>query len=251
MRNWESALSVLEALRERGQAAGHGWTLDTEFLLPHQRHVIALAGQGLVELARREDRAELSAIEGRSIRWAARPTPHGHDTLTYTRLRSRADRAPADAATGRVVELIPSQMAARRVFLSLTCQLKIPPAAGLAEQVRTAACDHGIKRWRMHLTEGQIASVAYGFLRHRITGFAAEANRFTREYDATYGPPPPDGQRPPTAATVHTERQAADETAARASRCRPLPRARPVSEASRPDSPRHGPDPATVNTMAR
>jgi hypothetical protein len=33
MRSWERALSVLEALRERGQAAGHGWTLDTE--LPH------------------------------------------------------------------------------------------------------------------------------------------------------------------------------------------------------------------------
>lgn len=36
MRNWEKALSVLEALRERGQAAGHGWTLDTELLPPHQ-----------------------------------------------------------------------------------------------------------------------------------------------------------------------------------------------------------------------
>jgi hypothetical protein len=32
MRSWERALSVLEAPYERGQAAGHGWTLDTEFL---------------------------------------------------------------------------------------------------------------------------------------------------------------------------------------------------------------------------
>nr|WP_248297614.1 DUF6417 family protein [Streptomyces sp. S1D4-11] len=30
----------------------------------------------------------------------------------------------------------------------------------MAEQVRTASCDHGIKRWRLHLTQEQIASVA-------------------------------------------------------------------------------------------
>ncbi len=71
MRSWESALSVLEALCERGQAAGHGWTLDTEFVPPHQQHMSSLENQGLVELAGREDRAELSALEGRPMRWAA------------------------------------------------------------------------------------------------------------------------------------------------------------------------------------
>ncbi|MFF4733865.1 hypothetical protein ACFY3M_53680 [Streptomyces mirabilis] len=72
MRSWESALSVLEALCERGQAAGHGWTLDTELVPPHPQHVSALENQGLVELAGREDRAELSALEGRFVRWAVR-----------------------------------------------------------------------------------------------------------------------------------------------------------------------------------
>jgi hypothetical protein len=64
MRGWERELSVLEALRERGQAAGHGWTLATELLPPHQQHVNALENQGLAELACREDRAELPALEG-------------------------------------------------------------------------------------------------------------------------------------------------------------------------------------------
>ncbi|MGW1761050.1 hypothetical protein [Streptomyces mirabilis] len=54
MESWESALSVLEALCERGQAAGHGWTLDTEPLQPYQQHVNALEDHGLVELADRE-----------------------------------------------------------------------------------------------------------------------------------------------------------------------------------------------------
>ncbi|MFF1744090.1 hypothetical protein [Streptomyces mirabilis] len=65
MRSWERALSVLEALCERGQATGHGWTLDTELLPPRQQQVNALENQGLVEPACREDRAELSALEGR------------------------------------------------------------------------------------------------------------------------------------------------------------------------------------------
>ncbi|MEU1534941.1 DUF6417 family protein [Streptomyces fagopyri] len=86
------------------------------------------------------------------------------------------------------MELVPSQMAALRVFIHLADRLRIPPAHGLAEQVRTASCDHGIKRSRLHLTEDQIASVAYGFWLHRMTGSAAEANRFSREYGVSYTP---------------------------------------------------------------
>ncbi|MER6442694.1 DUF6417 family protein [Streptomyces sp. NPDC001185] len=190
MRGWERALSVLEALCERGQAVGHGWTLDTEFLLLHQQQAGALAGQGLVELAGREDRAELSVLEGRPVRWAARLTPHGHDTLTYGRIRPRADPAAADTGGRQVVELIPSQMAALRVFTGLDGRLRVPPAEGLAEQVRAAACDHGINRWRLHLTPEQITSVAYGFWLHRMTGSAAEAKRFAREYGALHNPFP-------------------------------------------------------------
>ncbi|MEU1567722.1 DUF6417 family protein [Streptomyces mirabilis] len=189
MRNWERALSVLEALYERGQAAGHGWTLDTELLLSHQQQVNVLEGQGLVELACGEDRAELSVLEGRPVRWAARLTPYGHDTLAYGQSRPRAEHSPGEAASDRqVVELIPSQMAALRVFIGLTGQLRVPPVDGLAEQVRTASCDHGIKRWRLHLTQEQMGSVAYGLWLHRMTGSAAEANRFGREYGVVYSP---------------------------------------------------------------
>ncbi|MEU1535656.1 DUF6417 family protein [Streptomyces fagopyri] len=93
------------------------------------------------------------------------------------------------------MELIPSQMAAVRVFIHLADGLRISPADGLAEQVRTASCDHGINRWRLHLTTVQIVSVAYGFWLHRMTGSTAETNRFSREYGVSYTPAL-DGQDP-------------------------------------------------------
>jgi hypothetical protein len=189
MRGWERALSVLEALCERGQAAGHGWTLETELLLSHQQQVNVLESQGLVELAGREDRAELSVVEGRPVRWAARLTPYGHDTLVYGCSRPRAEPSSGEAASDRqLVELIPSQMMALRVFVGLTGQLRVPSADGLGEQVCTASCDHGIKRWRLYLTPEQMESVAYGLWLHRMTGSAAEANRFGREYGVVYSP---------------------------------------------------------------
>jgi hypothetical protein len=139
MRSGERALSVLEALRERGEAAGHGWTLDTELLPPHLQQVNALENQALVELASREDRAELSALEGRPVRWAARLTPYGHDTLAYGQSRARAEPSSGNTGLNRqLVELIPSQMAALRVR-DLADQLRMPPADGLAEQVRAAS----------------------------------------------------------------------------------------------------------------
>ncbi|MFF1605667.1 hypothetical protein ACFVYV_51595 [Streptomyces mirabilis] len=139
MRSGERALSVLEALRERGEAAGHGWRLDTELLPPHLQQVNALENQALVELASREDRAELSALEGRPVRWAARLTPYGHDTLAYGQSRPRAEPSSGNAGLNRqLVELVPSQMAALRVR-DLADQLRMPPADGLAEQVRAAS----------------------------------------------------------------------------------------------------------------
>ncbi|MFJ1536784.1 DUF6417 family protein [Streptomyces mirabilis] len=200
MRSWERALSVLEALCERGQAAGHGWTLDTELLPSHQQQANALENQGLVELAGREERAELSVLEGRPVRWAARPTPYGHDTLAYGCSRPRAEPPPSEAAPDwQPVELIPSQMAALRVFVGLADQLQVPPADGLAEQVRTASCDHGIKRWRLYLTPEQMESVAYGLWLHRMTGSAAEGNRFGREYGVVHSPARASDEGPPVA----------------------------------------------------
>ncbi|MCZ0999662.1 DUF6417 family protein [Streptomyces mirabilis] len=92
-------------------------------------------------------------------------------------------------------------MAALRVFVGLTGQLRVPPADGLVEQVRTASCDHGIKRWRLYLTPEQMVSVAYGLWLHRMTGSATEANRFGREYGVVHSPARAgdEGPRPPTA----------------------------------------------------
>ncbi|MFF2518738.1 DUF6417 family protein [Streptomyces sp. NPDC058086] len=81
-------------------------------------------------------------------------------------------------------------MTALRVFVHLAGQLRVAPAEGLAEQVRAALCDHGIKRWRLHLTEEQMRSAAYGFWMHRMTGSAAEGNRFAREYGIVHTPGP-------------------------------------------------------------
>lgn len=48
---------------------------------------------------------------------AARLTPYGHDTRTYGQSRPRAEPPPEEEADRQAVELIPSQMAARRVFV--------------------------------------------------------------------------------------------------------------------------------------
>lgn len=71
--------------------------LDTEVFLTQRENATALEKRGLVELAGREDRAELSAWEGRPVRWGARLTPYGHDTLAYA--RSRPQPAPSPGGT--------------------------------------------------------------------------------------------------------------------------------------------------------
>ncbi|MER6785755.1 hypothetical protein ABT330_14225 [Streptomyces sp. NPDC000658] len=68
----DSAVTVLEMVADQQEAAGYGWALDWD-LRPVKQRVFNLAARGLVELAGREDRAELSAWEGRAARWAARP----------------------------------------------------------------------------------------------------------------------------------------------------------------------------------
>ncbi|MER5908514.1 DUF6417 family protein [Streptomyces mirabilis] len=136
------------------------------------------------------------------MRWAARLTPYGHGTLTYGRSRPRAEPPPGEEADRQAVELIPSQMAAPRVFVGLADRLRMPPADGLAEQVRAASCDHGIKRWRLYLTPEQVASVAYGLWLHPMTGSATEANRFAREYGVVHSPARDSGEGPPAVGVV-------------------------------------------------
>ncbi|MFE2973058.1 DUF6417 family protein, partial [Streptomyces sp. NPDC059340] len=89
-----------------------------------------------------------------------------------------------------------------RVFGGLADQLRVPPVDGLAEQVRTASCDHGINRWRLYLTQEQMGSVAYGLWLHRMTGSAAEANRFAREYGVAHTPSPSEQDGPTPGAVV-------------------------------------------------
>ncbi|MDX3697363.1 DUF6417 family protein [Streptomyces europaeiscabiei] len=60
----------------------------------------------------------------------------------------------------------------------------------MAEQARTARCDHGARRWLLYLTPEQMESVAYGFWLHRMTGSAMEANHFARDYGSTHRPAP-------------------------------------------------------------
>ncbi|MFF1545014.1 DUF6417 family protein [Streptomyces sp. NPDC058291] len=71
---------------------------------------------------------------------------------------------------------------------TLKTSVTTPPAEGLAERVRTAVHDRGAGRWRLMLTQEQMESVAYGFWLHRLTGSAAEANRFHRDYGVLHSP---------------------------------------------------------------
>lgn len=179
---------MLREVADRQETAGHGWALDGD-LRPVKQRVFNLAGRGLVELAGREDRAELSAWEGRPVRWAARPTPCGHALLVYSRLRPQP--APDDPGPGlRRVELIPAQMTALRLFVALADQLRVPPASGLAERVRGARREQGTNRHVLYLSPEQMESVAYGFWLHSMSGSALEANRFARDYDVAHDPAP-------------------------------------------------------------
>ncbi|MEV0982615.1 DUF6417 family protein [Streptomyces sp. NPDC049915] len=183
----QSRLDALRSLRERETGSGYGWVLSTDVPPGLQQSLQTAAAQGLVELADREVRAELSAYEGRPVLWAARLSAQGHDVLTYL----NASPAPTPhstppAASEQVIELRPAQMDALRVYTNLAPVLRVAPADGLVERVRTAHFDRPNNRWRMTLTPGQIDSVAYAFHLRALSGSVAEANWFAREYGITY-----------------------------------------------------------------
>lgn len=184
----DRALEALKSVWSCEVQAEHGWVLDAA-APSTQRSARLLAGEGLVATADRETRAELSAWEGRPVRWAVRLSAIGHDLLAYAGVRP----APTPLGPGpgeQLVELAPSQMTALRVFVGLAGELKSPLAPGLAEQVRTAVYDRGARRWQLGLTQEQMESAAYGFWLHRLTGSAAEANRFGRDYKVLFIPEP-------------------------------------------------------------
>ncbi|MGV9625420.1 DUF6417 family protein [Streptomyces sp. NPDC003487] len=191
----QSRLDVLRSLRERETAAVYGWVLSTDVPPGLQQSLQTAAAQGLVELADREIRAELSAHEGRPVLWAARLSDQGHDVLTY--LDASPDPTPSrtpPAAEERVIELRPAQMDALRVYANVAPVLRVPPADGLVERVRTAYFDRPGNRWRMTLTTAQIDSVAYAFYLRALSGSVAEANWFAREYGVTFRIEPATGR---------------------------------------------------------
>jgi hypothetical protein len=181
---------ALAVLWERQQASEHGWVLEGPEHISQREGVAALERAGLAELAGREVRAELSAWEGRPVRWAARLTGQGHDVLAYHRHGPAISR-PEPGPGQTLVQLRPAQMDAVRVFVSLTADhLYHAPAAGLEEQVRAAVHDRALGRWLLCLTREQVKSVAYGLWLHSMTRSVAEANRFGREYGIVYRPTP-------------------------------------------------------------
>ncbi|MER7178562.1 DUF6417 family protein [Streptomyces hyaluromycini] len=164
---------------------------------PLHHHVQVLAAQGLVELADRETRAELSAWEGRPVRWAARLPAAGHDVFAFAQLLP-GPASPVPAADAQMVELLPSQMMVVQMYLALVRagQTKVMPAEGLAEQARDAVHDRPAARWRLYLTQTQMESVAYALWLRQITGSAAEARRFARDYGTVHAPGPAVGRSP-------------------------------------------------------
>ncbi|MER6062361.1 DUF6417 family protein [Streptomyces sp. NPDC001792] len=182
MRDKTSRVELLRALRDREQQGQQGWVLSSDLPPGLQQAAEAAARQGLVRLADREMRAELSAYEGRPVLWAARLTAEAHDALAY----AEASPAPAPrsqpAEGERLIELRPVEMDAVRVYLSIRRELRVPPADGLAERVRTAFYDRPNNRWTMCLTPEQIESVAYALHLRSISGSITEANRFARAY---------------------------------------------------------------------
>lgn len=125
----------LEALRdlcEREREAERGWVLSSDLLPRLQQAVESAAGHGLVELADREMRAELSVYAGWPILWAARLSPHGRDVVTYT--DASPDPAPdhESVADGeRLVELYRTERDALRLYVLLGKRLRVQPAEGL------------------------------------------------------------------------------------------------------------------------
>lgn len=193
LRNAENRIALLDMLWEHEQTTREAWVVDCVPVQVQQR-VEALVSGGLVELANREIRAELSARLSRPVRWAARLTSSGHDAHTYAHARPpQCFDEPGPGPGERLVELRPAQMDAVRVFVSLARDLTTGPAEGLAERVRTAPFSRRDNRWRLFLTQEQTTSVAYALYLHRLTKSEAEANSFARDYGIVYRPSPPTG----------------------------------------------------------
>lgn len=194
MRGSEKRIAVLKVLYGHERGAHEAWVLADAVPVSLQQSAEVAVRDGLVELADRETRAELSVLTSRPVRWAARLTSHGRDALAYAHARPlEVTDGPQPGLGERLVELRPAQMSAVRAFVSLAHALATAPADGLAERVHGASFSRAANRWRLCLNYEQIASVAYGLYLHRLSGSEAEANRFARDYGVAYRPSQQDG----------------------------------------------------------
>ncbi|MEU5438889.1 hypothetical protein AB0G73_36930 [Streptomyces sp. NPDC020719] len=176
-----AALRVLAA----GEAVGHGW-------VGPQCGISAavfrsLAGQGLCEMAGEELLPTLGF--GRQVGWAVRLSTDGHDALLYEASRSAAPpprpERPTDPALRRVT-LPPADLVVLRRYVTLSAQLRCPPAEGLEDALREAHQDAPGGRYELWLTEPQMDSVARAFFMERVAGATAAGNRYAREHGAIY-----------------------------------------------------------------
>ncbi|KPI22739.1 hypothetical protein OV320_1436 [Actinobacteria bacterium OV320] len=71
----DKTLDLLRTVEARRRRAEHGWAVDA-VLAPVKQRVLNLADRGLIDLADREERAALSAWEGRPVRFPG-PAPPG------------------------------------------------------------------------------------------------------------------------------------------------------------------------------
>ncbi|MEU6477989.1 DUF6417 family protein [Streptomyces sp. NPDC047017] len=180
-------VEVLRKLWDLEAEARSGWVVLDDLLPQFQQAVDAAVGQGLVESADRETLAELSAPEDRPVSRAVRLSAAGFDALIY----ADAEPAPAPRRDGpaddeKLVELRPAEMDAVRRYVRLSARLRVPPADGLAERVRTSSFDRAGNRWSLFLNAEQIESVAYAFYLRSVGGPVTEANRFARLYGVIF-----------------------------------------------------------------
>ncbi|MGW6925911.1 DUF6417 family protein [Streptomyces sp. NPDC054950] len=114
------------------------------------------------------------------------------------------------------------------------------------DEVRTACCDHRVNRWVLHLTDDQIASVAYVFWLHKTTGVSGELKWLRPAPPEQHRCPAHRPGRPPPRATAH---RMAHRVAGRRSPAPPQ-RPRPGEHLRRhPRQHSHPPEPALIRSL--
>ncbi|MBZ4321208.1 DUF6417 family protein [Streptomyces huiliensis] len=182
----DAEYEALLTLRDLEGQQRHGWATDGCGVAPQA--VERLRAAGLCETA---GRSALAALPG-PPRWAARLTPEGHDALVYLPARRWGDGGaapdPGLPAGTREVRLRPQAMEVLRLYLGLGPRLRRPPAPGLEEAVRTARRADKGSAWTLHVTDAQLASIAYAMWLEARAHTVAPANRLAREHDACHKP---------------------------------------------------------------